>query len=50
MADAKGRVGILDKDARVPVRLISHKSSGINHFRYGTDSKSSDRAPESWKR
>jgi hypothetical protein len=31
---------MLDKEARVPVRLISHKSSGINHFRYGTDSES----------
>jgi hypothetical protein len=38
MTDAKKRAGMLDKDARAPVRLISHQSSGINHLRYGTDS------------
>jgi hypothetical protein len=31
MTDAKKGAGILHKDARVPVRLISHQSSGIRH-------------------
>jgi hypothetical protein len=36
MTDAKKEAEILDQDACVPSRLIGHKSSGINHFRYGT--------------
>jgi hypothetical protein len=39
MTDAKNGAGILDQDARAPILLICHQSSGIKHFRQVTESE-----------